>query len=123
MPIKRALYAITTTWRSTKKSLNAITTNTVSHTWLIYVRHDAFMSDMTMTHSCATWLIHMWHDSFMCDTTHSCATWLIHVWHDTFMLIAGPPPPKRGRFCGWFDLERQEEQIPAKRQVLDLIEI
>jgi len=76
--------------------------------WLIHVRHDSFMWDMThstcfcnMTHSHVTWLIHMWHDSFTnwhdsptCDMTHEngkllhvepvLAVWPIHVWHDSF---------------------------------------
>ena len=39
------------------------------------------------------------------------------------MLIVGAPPPKGGHFCVWFDLERREEQMPTKRQVLDLTEM
>ena len=42
--------------------------------WLIYVRHDSFMWDMTHV-----WFNHVRHDSFMWDMTRSCETWLIHV--------------------------------------------
>ena len=77
-----------------------------SVTWLIWVRHDSHMGDMTHLWSCTVWRMLGWARSTLrvCDMTHSCATWfshmkykltwLIFVWRDSFIgmlaCLAGP---------------------------------
>ena len=83
-------------------------------TWLIFMRHDFFIYDMTQ--SCMTWHIsfvtgrihlhvsqdhiersrasfhHVWHASCTCDIAHSFVTWLIHAWHDSDIYSRVPWP-------------------------------
>ena len=51
-------------------------------TWLLHMRCDSLMCDMTDAY--VTWLIHMWHDPSICHMIHSCVT------HDSF--ICGMTP-------------------------------
>jgi len=83
-------------------------------TWLIFMRHDFFIYDMTQ--SCMTWHIsyvtgriylhvsqghiershatshYVWHASCTYDIAHSFVTWLIQAWHDSYIYTRVPWP-------------------------------
>jgi len=64
---------------------------TCMETWLIYQRHDSFVSDMSHSSAFITVsvcvCVCVQGDSIISAMTHSLATWLIHSRHDSFIRV------------------------------------